>query len=299
LRVGALDQVTVERARRKLLESRPDSDPEWLSEADASLEYRDWRREVVAPALAVLGPQERFTAPLSPAAVTPFKRSVRQERPRDASRLWAAAAAVFLATNLGLAGYAGWQRERVMDLAAANREMRQEMATAVEGALQGERARQGQAASQAGQKLRLLNEQRLAEAAKREELERRLAELQEEPMGLDRTLLNVPFAYLNPAELLRGSDSEIVRITADMPYLPVVLNLDALEEYPRYRAVLKRQGTAAPLWQTDQLVPRDQRLSVSLESRLFSSSGAYSIEVYGLRGKRAEPLGEYDLAIAR
>jgi hypothetical protein len=293
LRVGALDQVTVERARRKLLESRPDPDPEWLSEADASLEYRDWRREVVAPALAALGPQERFTAPLAPPVMIPV------ERPRNASRLWAAAAAVFLALNLGLASYAGLQRERVVDLAAANREMRQEMAAAVEGALQGERARQSQAASRTGQELRRLEKLRLAEAAKREELELRLADLRQDPPALAQALLNVPLASLNPAELLRGADSEVVRLTAGMPYLQVVLNLDAVEEYPSYRTVLKRQGTSSPLWQTDQLVPQEQRLSVSLPSGLFSSPGAYRFEVYGLRGKQAEPLGEYDLVIAR
>jgi hypothetical protein len=295
LRMGALDPVTLERARRKLAESGPEPDPESLGEVEASLEYRDWRREVIAPALAAVGPQARFAVPSVPAmpAAVPAAWARRE---RGAPRRWAAAAAVFCALSLGLAGFAGWQRERIEDLAAANRETRQELAAALEG----ERARQGQAASRAGQELRRLDGLRRVEAAKREELERRLAGLQQQPAALPRTLLNLPLASLIPAELLRGDgpsdDARVVRLPADAPYLNVVLGLDSVEEYPAYRAVLKRQGTSSPLWQTDELVPQDDRLRATLD-RSYFSPGAYRFDLYGLRGGRAEPLGEYELTI--
>lgn len=301
LRVGSLDAVTIERARRKLLASPQDPDPEWIGEADASLEYRDWRREVVAPALAALGPQTRFAVPPLPELpALPAERSrfAREERgPRSRSGLWAAAAAVFFALNLALAGYAGWQREEIADLAAANREARQEM----ERALEGERARQGQVASQASQDLRRrLDAVRLAEAGKRKELERRLASLQSEPESLPRFWLNVPLAYLNPAEVFRsdGGSSPVTHLGAEAPYVAVALNLDSEVEYPSYRVVLKRQGASSPLWQSDELKRRNDKVVVVMDRSLFSPGATYHFDLYGLRGGRAEPLGEYEMPTA-
>lgn len=288
LRVGALDPVTVERARRKLLKGPAEPDPESLGEVDASLEYRDWRREVIAPALAALGPQERFAVTPTPA----MPATAQGGRPRR----WAAAAAVFLASTLGLAGYAGWQQERLGDLAAAHREARQELETARAG----ERARQGQAASRAGQELRRLEDLRLAEAAKRQDLERRLADLQKRPAALPQALLNVPVAFLYPAERLRASntdeDLEKVSLGAGAAPLTVVLNLDAITEYSSYRAVLTRPGSAAPLWQDDQLQLQEHRITFSLERRLVPP-GDYRFDLFGLRGGQAEPLGEYPVKV--
>lgn len=299
-RVGAVDRVTVERARRKLQDSVRETDPDLLGEVDSSPEYQDWRREVVAPALTAVVLQGLATA--APATATPSVPETGR------SRRWAAAAAVFLASTLGLAGYAGWQQDRLGDLAAANREVQEErleLQEQMDRALESERARLSQAASRTGEDWqRRLDEVRLAEAAKRADLERRLASLengQNRRASFSQTLLNVPVALLSPIEVLRsgsGEDPEEVRLGGS-PRLTMVLYLDSEEEYSSYRAVLTRQGSAAPLWQADRLQhPGNYRVTVELERDLLSS-GTYSIELYGLRGERAQRLGKYEMKVVR
>jgi hypothetical protein len=80
--------------------------------------------------------------------------------------------------------------------------------------------------------------------------------------------------------------------------MAVVLNVDPEPEYPTYRAVLKREGNPAPLWQSDKLVSTDQRIQLLLDSSLLSP-GAYRFDLYGLTQGRAESLGQYDLTIDR
>jgi hypothetical protein len=312
-RVGAVDRVTVERARRKLQDSVQETDPDLVGEVDASPEYRDWRREVVAPALTAMVLQGLAAEGSVPAAPgRPETRPETEALPRAGRpRRWAAAAAVFCASTVGLAGYAGWQQERLGDLAAANRlvqeerlalrQERQEMAAALES----ERVRLSQAASRTGVDWqRRLDEQRRADEARRVDLERRLAALeagQTRQAALSRAVLNVPLALLNPAEMLRsssGMEPDEVHVWDGAPDVTVGLNLDSEEKYDSYRVVLKQQGSEKVVWQSGGLQRQDYRVTLSLDPRLLPA-GVYRFDLAGLRGGREEPLGEYGMRVLR
>lgn len=299
-RVGAVDRVTVERARRKLQESVREADPDLVGEVDASPEYQDWRREVVTPALTAMvlrGLPAAAAVPAVPAAPAAGRR-----------RRWAAAAAVFLASTLGLAGYAGWQQERIVDLAAANRAAEQErlaLREEMEAALEDERARLSQAANQTGESWqRRVEEVRLEEAAKRAELERRLDSLearQARRASLSQALVNVPVALLNPAEMLRsssGMELDEVHLREGAPHVHVALNLDTEEKYDSFRVVVRREGGEGVLWQSDRLERQGYRVTFSLEEGSLPA-GVYHFDLTGVRGGREEPLGEYRLRVVR
>jgi len=297
LRAGALDRLTVEKARRRILEL--DRDPHaaaMAGEVDSLLEYQDWQRDVIAPALAAV----REATPAEPPAEPERPHGRGGRGGREARRpvfLAAAASVLFLAGLATLAGIAGWQSRRIDHLAAEKQ--------AAQTALRREHARQEQVFGLAGQDRQQLAATARQATAKVAELERRLAEIRKENEkgpAILRALVNVPVAILYPAEVLRGEGSEeepeATRIKAGALDLTVVLNLDPEASYPTYRAVLKREGNPAPLWQNDHLESMDQRVQLSLDSRVFSP-GAYRFDLYGLREGRAEPLGEYELTIER
>lgn len=285
---GALDQITVERVRRRIQELDREADPEPPGEIESSLEYQDWQRDVIAPALAAMGPA-RLATPL--AGPAPGRRGPR------VSFLAMAASLLFVA---GLAGWAGLQSRQIGRLAMEKQ--------AAEAALKSERARREQATGLEDRGRQSLAETTRQSAYRVAELERRLAAAEaaakaerapSEKPALPQVLVNVPIAILNPAEVLRGEeDSDVTHLKPRPPYMAVVLNIDPEPEYPTYRAVLKREGNPAPLWQSDELESTDQRLHLLLDSSLLPP-GVYRFDLYGLRQGRAEALGRYDLAIDR
>jgi hypothetical protein len=286
--VGGLDRVTVEKVRRRIQELERDADPQPAGEIESSVEYQDWQRDVVTPALAAAG--SAVGAP----GLSDLREEQAARRRTEPARFMAAASVLLV---IGLAGWAGLQ-SRQIDLLAMEK---QEAKTALER----ERTRREQASGQREQ-----NRQSLAETARQAtnraaELEGRLARLEETEKARNEkpapppVLENLPLAILNPAEVLRGEeDSDVSHFKMKAPYMAVVLNVDPEPEYPTYRAVLKREGNPAPLWQSDKLVSTDQRIQLLLDSSLLSP-GAYRFDLYGLSQGRAESLGQYDLAIDR
>jgi hypothetical protein len=104
-------------------------------------------------------------------------------------------------------------------------------------------------------------------------------------------------AVLYPVDPLRA-EPEPNRIPARAPHLVAVLIRDDAEEYAAYRAVLTRRGSSAPLWQSDALERLDRGVNLELPRELLSP-GAYRFHLFGLRGSRAQPLGDYELILTR
>lgn len=271
LRVGAIDRITLKKALRKVQElERGPAEPE------TSLESRAWRREVMAPALAALGP--------SPVSIAPPSQPLNL--PKRTPILAAIAASLLLAA--GLAGWAVWQNREIARLGTERRMLA--------AALEKERLQAAQALRSAeGNSQRRFSEKLAEERARVADLEQRLAAAETKTPDFPEALLNVPVAILNPAELLRGREPREVFLDSKAPYLTVALNLGEAS-YPSYRAIVRRDGSAKVVWQSDELLSSDDRLLFSLSPNLFPP-GTYRIEAFGLRNGRAESLGDYELAV--
>jgi hypothetical protein len=261
LRAGAIDDVTLAKARAKVRGARSGSSgPKAPGAVEESPEYRGWIREAVVPALAAVG------------AMTP---EPQRARPRTWGRYrsalaWAVALSILLAGAL-----AGWRIGR--EKPGRNGE--------------GRRAERADAA----------REHRLVERLQTQEgqaaqLRQRIADL-ERTASTAAAAINVPVAVLYPAEPMRDK-SEPTRIPARAAHLVAVLIRDDAEEYAAYRVVLTRRGSSAPLWQSDALERLDRGINLELPRELLSP-GAYRFHLLGLRGSRAQPLGDYELIIAR
>lgn len=137
------------------------------------------------------------------------------------------------------------------------------------------------------------------EQAEKADLRRRLAEIEIVGAKLPEARINVSFAILSPTTPGSGEEPKVAQIEpVDTPNLPVVLNLDNDMTYARYRVVLTRKGSETPVWQSDRLESKgkERRIQFLLDRRMIPPD-SYHFQVFGLPGKRSEPLAEYDLVI--
>lgn len=305
-RVGALAPEDVERALRKLQEvAHPGFTPDpFLEEVDRSPEYQEWLREVVQPARAAAsgaagGVVRPFQAPAavsstaSPAAgaVPPRARSF------PAWAGWAAAAVLLFFMSSGLSIWALRQHHEMQGLAARS--------AAAEKALEAERARREGGERRSAVEGRREAQEREQEAAalrgRINSLEERLAAAsaaQSVGPQVGEPILNAPVAILQPAEVLRGSEPRAYRLPEGAPSLTVVLKFRESEAYPAYRLVLTREGAAAPVWRSDRLERSTEGVQVALPRRLLPP-GKYRLSLSGLGSGAAQPVADYELAVAR
>lgn len=267
LRAGAIDRITLEKARRKVREADPRAA---RSEVDDLSEYRDWIRDTIAPALASVGGAARLQE--EPAA-----------RPgwRNFSYFRVAASILLLVTSAG-AGAAYWGQSRKTQ-AAVTRE-RQTKAQ-VEVAMAREReAKEGT--------------RRLSQI--REEHERQIAGLREKVAQLEKVpsrepLLNVSVLRLYSDPL--RSDPKPRQLSGKAAYFVFVLDLEGEARHPAYRVIVTRQGTSAPVLESDSLTLSESEVSFGLPREQLPP-GSYRFQLFGLSGKKAEPLAEHEMAIS-
>lgn len=261
LRVGALDRITLEKARREVRAGSPASG----SEVDDSAAYQEWIRDTVCPAVAAVGGAVRLEN--GPAA--------RSGWPRAA--VLALAASWALVITGALAGWKLWQQS----LTGLQRERAAHERT-VRAALEGGNRRVA----------------RLEETHEREvkRLEERLARLETAPTPARKPLINLPAVKLYP-DLLR-SEPKPIRLTPKDPSLIVTLSLDEEWSHSAYRVVLTRSGRREPIWKEEGLEPSDGEVTLELPSELLPP-GSYRFQVFGRSGNPAEPLAGYGLAIIR
>lgn len=279
LRVGAIDEITLAKARQKVREAGATvSSP---TEDDELAEYQDWLREAIAPARAAAGSSEPAPRP-----------QPRLGLPGRTRRPWLAlAAAVLLLAAAGLTGLALIQGRQLSRLAEGKR--------TVEGALAQEQANRERAIAEQQAGARQLAERIERQSRDMERLQDRLAELEKGGAKLPEAVLNAPIAILNSTERVRGEEPKVVRIDPVVaPYLTIVLNLDDNTPYANYRALVTRHGSATPVWKDDRLERKGHGIQFALDRRRVPPD-SYHFQVFGLRGAQANPLAEYDLIINR
>jgi hypothetical protein len=186
LRVGAIDEITLAKARQKVREAGAAvSSP---TEDDELAEYQDWLREAIAPARAAAGVSEPAHRPRP-----------HLDRLGRAHRPWLAlAAAVLLLAAAGLTGLALIQGRQLSRLAEAKR--------TVEGALAWEQANRVRAIADQQAGARQLDDRIERQSRDMERLQDRLAELEKGGAKLPEALLNVPIAILSSTERVRGEE---------------------------------------------------------------------------------------------
>jgi hypothetical protein len=120
-------------------------------------------------------------------------------------------------------------------------------------------------------------------------LERRLQDV-----GRPEALLNVPLVVLAPRDPGRGPDKELT--------LPAffLLAIKDSRPFPSYRLDILSQDSGGVVWKGDGLVPSSDLHEVSLVLRRDDlPPGDYELRLYGMKDGGAEPVGDYDLRIAR
>lgn len=134
------------------------------------------------------------------------------------------------------------------------------------------------------------------EASESPDLAPRVAALEEEIERLSRPQLNPAIIDLEPDLMRGGSDTQVIRVSADASLLNLILSTANVADHPAY-ALEIRDATGRVLWYGAGLrrSPYDTFV-VALPARLFPG-GRYAIRVLGIRGKRETLLQQYDVDI--
>jgi hypothetical protein len=282
---GALDPEDVSAARR-VWEARERGEPVGsllAEETDADPEYRDWIEDVLIPARAAL-----IAAPAK-TPVVPLRR-----RPAFFGNPFALAASVLLMVSLGLGGGVLWQDRRIEVLARERARTEQELRQERER-LAGELRRAEKAHR------RELNEtERKAQEARQRDWER-IAELEQrlEDASRPESQLNVPFVALSPRDPVRGEEIEELALTAKTGLFFLILSVVDTRPFSTYRLEMVNKKTGRVVWKGEGLKTGGDLNEVSLLlPRDALSPGDYRLRLYGLKNRKAEQVGEYELRVA-
>lgn len=275
LRVGAIDEISLAKARQKVREAGTGTAAE--IDLEGSVAYGDWIRETLSPALVAVGGgvEARTAEP---------RREVLPPRSRPALAWAAALAALLLA--VALAGWGLRQERRLERLAAGLEQAERERWAAV--------AREAEAGAVERRRTAGILEQRKAEEKR---LRERIAELETRAAPAPQAVLNVPFALLYPTEALRGP-AKTVRVPPGAHFFLAVLSVEEATSHPSYRVIVTRKGRSAPVLQSDGLALSSGEVSLALPGELLLP-GTYRFELFGLSDGKATPVAEYEIAITR
>jgi hypothetical protein len=193
--------------------------------------------------------------------------------------------------TLGMAGGLVWQRGEIADLAAVRarteEDLRRERETRAGALRQAEEAHRREIAERDRQTAKTLQEDRDRIA----DLEKRL-----DSAGHARPLINAPFAVLNPKDPTRGEPDAFL-LPPGASYLFVILTAANPRDFPEYRLEIVSKDTGKPVWSAAGLHHTGLlEVSVALPRDLLPP-GDYRLRLYGLRGGKAEPAGDYEMRI--